>query len=177
MAYGLALMPFAYPDLTVMSSVLTSATKQAVRLTTAAPNLLIQNARAAGGLGCHSLAVEAATQAAERTITCLNDKGRIGRITRALLRAQLELHNGTATDVVGPSNNRPSWLHQYSMGLRRLEIARQTGLFLANDACDFKTKQLSQQLKAWLTRLGGAPAAKPTALKAITDALAPDLMK
>jgi hypothetical protein len=65
-----------------MSSVLTSATKQLVRLTTAAPNLLIQNARAAGGLGCHSLAVQAATQAAEHTITCLNDKGRIGRITK-----------------------------------------------------------------------------------------------
>ena len=63
-------MPYDCADLKVLIysvltySVLTTATKRAVGLTAAAPNALVQAAPERDGLGCHSLQVEVAVQAA-----------------------------------------------------------------------------------------------------------------
>lgn len=124
LTYGASLVPFSAAQLAIFDSILATLTKKAHGLHASAGSAFAHEAKSAGGLGGHSLMVETARQAVQRLTRGLNDAGRLGRLTRALLTAQLELFTGAAPDLQGCA--RPAWLRRYSVGLRRLELAERT---------------------------------------------------
>lgn len=180
LAYGLALVPYNCVDLKVLTSVLNTSTKQAVGLTAAAPSAMAQAAPERGGMGCNSLQVEAAVEPAQRLVRCLNDEGTLGRISRALLRAQLDVFRGKQVGGREDTPARPAWLLQYAMQLRRLQLANATGLVLTGGAQDEAAARLGAAVQAWLTRVGHdatAGAGLERRVRAIIEAIAPDLAK
>ena len=177
MAYGTDLAICPLSQLTTLQSVLNTATKRAYGVMASAPNALTQTPRAAGGMGCHSIAVDAATRATERLVRNLNDTGRTGRISRALLRAQLDMAAGKGRGLVG---HRPPWLMQYAMGLRRLEAAHQTGLEIVKETiAQTGDGNLMRALDRWVAsaKKREYATASPTALQDMAAAFAPELAK
>jgi hypothetical protein len=108
LAYGLDLMPGTVADLYVLQSILDTATKKASGLTASAPSAFASTPRERGGLGCYSLVADVAVRATQRLTRCLNDAGRLGRLTRALLQAQLARFGATKTTAPGGNTATPS---------------------------------------------------------------------
>jgi ribonuclease HI len=111
--YAFPLMCYSDKEIATIDKVMDSVVRQAYHLPRGAPTAMIREDVCRGGLGNTSLTVSYITTAVKNLTESLNEQGKRGQLTRALLSAQLIAY-------AHPSAASGAWVPDYSLRLRQL---------------------------------------------------------
>ena len=128
----LGITPCTKSDIHLLDSILSQTVKKAHGIPTYGPTAMAHEDKMSGGLGVCSIMVHYATKHAQLLTESLNDEGRQGIITRALLKLQLQL---IGDDKLSPREAK------YCLRIRQLAQLHQNDLVLRlEDQIQFQTK-------------------------------------
>jgi hypothetical protein len=111
--YSFPLGCYSDKEIAVIDRVMDSIVRQAYHLPKGTPTAMIREDVCRGGLGNTSLMVSYVTTAVKNLTEALEEQGKRGQLTRAMLKAQLRAYTH-------PSAAKGEWVPQYSLRLRQL---------------------------------------------------------
>ena len=124
MAYAFGVAPYTMQEIGLLDRTLAGITRRCCRLPRSMATASILLSRDKAGMGLTSLAVEYTTRVAASLVRALNDPGRLGIVTKALLSLQRAKEGGTPAEELATHSAR------YCTSLRKLQIMDRHGLQL-----------------------------------------------
>ena len=156
-SYSFFVAPCSMADLDFMDRAIVRVVKKAFGLAIAFPSVMIHEDIDRGGLGVPSLRVEAMSKAAAALVDCLQDTGRLGAVTYALLKFQSS-HMGGLNALQCPHEAR------YCMRIRQLTAIKLSGLELTQGEPSAPVRPIIDLAANELAEVVGHLTLDPTAL-------------
>ena len=123
-AYALSVAPYTMADIAALDKALASVARSCLRLPRSYPTSAILRDRQEGGWGVHSFAVDYAQISATMLTRALEDKSRLGLVSKALLDLQRSLMGGAPVEELAEGSTR------FCTSLRQLAVMARHGLSL-----------------------------------------------
>ena len=124
--YAFPLMCYNDRQIQSLDSVMDAVVRAAYRLPPGTPTAMIREDIKKGGLGNASLMVAYTATAVKNLTRALNDAGKRGDLTRALLKAQLQAYKSPELKRKGAY----SWVPDYALRLRQLVLGTRAGTYM-----------------------------------------------
>jgi ribonuclease HI len=125
--YSLPLMCFTNHQLETLNHQLERVIRKAYGLPPGAPTAILREQKQFGGLGHHSLIADCTFLAAKSLTQALNDQGKLGALSRALLQRQVDMLTREA------DRGRRFQLAQYNLRLKQLMACRKADILIFKD--------------------------------------------